>query len=350
VAKSAKRLGRGEDPETYESQRNREGDELNRKKGSDEEEDGEAEDEKDKNNLHDRPDDILIVHGDLAAIQKAQKKDGFHIVFALIFTDHDFQTDEVTLARAIVRPDARIYGLTPGQTHFRQRIGADILALRRQNRTFQHQLNTLSFKEGDMLLLYGRREALENLRYNPNLLLLDELDEDVPQHNPKAYVSLAIMIGVIVSVTAGLLEIVTAAPLGAFGMVATRCLTLSELYDSVKWSVVLLVGGTLALGKAMQTTGAADLITSYLVQGVTPYGPHALLGVVYLVTSFLTNTIGNSAAAILMAPIALSSAATLGIAPKPLLLAVLFAAATSFNNPACYPTNSMVFVRNEVTR
>jgi len=126
-------------------------------------------------------------------------------------------------------------------------------------------------------------------------------------------------------------------------MVLTGCLRMDEAYDAVDWKIIVLLGGILPLGTAMEKSGAAELIATRGIELVSDYGPVAVLAALYLVTAVLTEAMTNNACVVLMAPIAISSAVNLGIDPKPFLLAVTFAASTSFATPVGYQTNTMIY-------
>lgn len=140
-----------------------------------------------------------------------------------------------------------------------------------------------------------------------------------------------------------IVPIVTTAILGCVAMLLTRCITLEEAYEAIDWRVVILLGGILPLGIAMQNTGAAALIAQNTVQLVGSFGPTAVLAAFYILTAILTEAMSNNASAILLAPIAVSTAVQMGISPTPLLMAVTFAASTSFATPVGYQTNMMIY-------
>lgn len=142
------------------------------------------------------------------------------------------------------------------------------------------------------------------------------------------------------------LPILVGAILGCLALVLTRSIDLEEAYHAIDWKVVFLLGGILPLGVAMDSTGAARLLSESAIEAVGAVGdlsPIVLLAVFYLMTSILTEAMSNNAAAVLLAPIALSTAQQTGIDPKPLLMAITFAASTGFSTPVGYQTNTMIY-------
>jgi di/tricarboxylate transporter len=131
--------------------------------------------------------------------------------------------------------------------------------------------------------------------------------------------------------------------IGAVGMVLSRCLSLEQAYKAIDWKVIFLLGGILPLGMALQQTGTAELIANSIIQPFVKLGPIYILAALYIITAVLTETMSNNAAAILLAPIALSVAMILGVSPRPFLIAITFAASTSFATPIGYQTNTMIY-------
>jgi len=143
--------------------------------------------------------------------------------------------------------------------------------------------------------------------------------------------------------TTGAVPIVAGAIIGCILMILARCLTLEEAYAAINWQVIFLLAGVLTLGTALETSGAARLLGDVLVNAVGVFGPVALVSVLYLTTSLLTEMMSNNATAALLAPVAISAAATLGIDPRPLLMAITFAASASFMTPVGYQTNTLIY-------
>ena len=126
-------------------------------------------------------------------------------------------------------------------------------------------------------------------------------------------------------------------------MAMAGCLTAEESYDSIDWQIIILLAGLIPLGQAMANSGAAEFIVSNTVGQVGVFGPLVVLAVLYLMTSILTEFMSNAGTAVLMTPIALSTGQMLGVDASPFIIAVMFAAATSFMTPVGYQTNTMVY-------
>jgi di/tricarboxylate transporter len=134
-----------------------------------------------------------------------------------------------------------------------------------------------------------------------------------------------------------------AAILGAVAMVVTRCLTIEEAYKAIDWMIIFLLAGVLPMGLALEQSGATLWLADHVLQPLAGYGPMMLLAVLYIITAVLTSAMSNNAAAAILAPIAFTAAASMNIDPRPLLIAITFAASTSFATPIGYKTNTMVY-------
>lgn len=175
-----------------------------------------------------------------------------------------------------------------------------------------------------------------------DLIVTNELT-DLHLRRNRAVIALGIVIAVVALAAFKIVPILVAALIGAVGMVLTGCLSLEQAYKAIDWKVIFLLGGILPLGMALQQTGTAELLANSFMQPLATLGPVYLLAALYIFTAFLTETMSNNAAAILLAPIALSLAGLLGVSPRPFLIAITFAASTSFATPIGYQTNTMIY-------
>jgi di/tricarboxylate transporter len=197
-------------------------------------------------------------------------------------------------------------------------------------------------KGGDALLVEISTQRLPALRASREFVVVSE-------HGPlaarprRAVRALAVVAAVVAAAATGVLPISVAAVAGAVALVLLGCLTLEEAYAALDLRVVVLLGGILPLGIALERTGLAALAAGRLVEAAGPLGPVAVIAVIYGLTSALTEVMSNNATAVLMVPLALGVAGTLGVDPRPLLLAVAFGASASFMTPVGYQTNTLVY-------
>ena len=287
--------------------------------------------------------DVLIVKGNLENILKIRDTEGVDILAEAKLSDRDLKSEDITLAEAVISPDSSLIGRTLKEANFRQRYQATALAIRRHASQIRDKLGRVRLRMGDMLLVQVRKEVLGNLRQDSDFLLILEESQSSDFRISKLPIAVLIFLGVIAAAASQKLPIELAALFGALLMVFTRCITLREAYRAVDWRIVILIGGTLSLGTAMEKTGTATAIAESLVGWSGALGPVALIAVLYLVTMGMTEVMSNNATAALLTPIAISIAHHGGWDPRPFAFCVAFAASCSFLTPIGYQTNTMVY-------
>lgn len=286
--------------------------------------------------------DILQVIGDVAKIKRLQERQGIRLKAEHSFHDKDIETEDTVLAEAIIAPQSLLERKTLKETRFRNMFGVTALAIRRRDRIVHTKLGAVKLQAGDALLLKVSKSALEELRKEDAFVFVSEVG--LPQfRKEKIPAGLLIAAGVVMTASLGILPIVVSAIVGCVLMVLVGCLTLEEAYKAIDWKVIFLLAGALTLGVAMEKSGAAMLVSNKLVHAVGGWGPVAMVSVFFLLTTVLTNMMSNNATAVLLAPIAISAATSLNIDPRPLLMAVTFAASSSFMTPVGYQTNTMIY-------
>lgn len=286
--------------------------------------------------------DLLRVRCNIEKIRLAEKQEGIALKSGWRWREEDLQDSEAALLEAVIAPGSALDGKTLKETGFRQIYGATTLAIRHRGELMRERLGTTPLRPGDVLLIEVRRDRIEALKRIPDFVILTEIEIDEPQRD-KLLLSLAIVAGVVVAATLNLLPIVASAILGSLLLVLTGCLPLEEAYKAIEWRIIFLLGGVLPLGLALETSGAAELLTSALVGTIGVWGPVAMVSALYLLTSILTEAMSNNASAALLAPIAITAAGALGVDPRPFLMAVTFAASASFMTPVGYQTNTLIF-------
>ena len=204
------------------------------------------------------------------------------------------------------------------------------------------RLRDVELQFGDALLLIGPRHRLSGLNENNEFLVLEPVR--ISEHNRrKMPVAIGLMILVVgLALFAGF-HISTAMVTGAVAMVLTGCLTMDEAYESIDWRTVFLVAGMLPLGTAMENTGTARYLADLLLGAVGGLGPMAALAGIYILAALITQPMSNAAAMVLVVPIALDTALSLGANHLTFTLAVVIGAATSFLTPVGHKANVLVF-------
>jgi di/tricarboxylate transporter len=225
---------------------------------------------------------------------------------------------------------------------FRQRCNVTVLALRRGNEVLRERLGMVQLKEGDVLLLQGPKDAIRGLQANNDLVVLEQLEKDLPTVSRKR---VALLIGglVILLPALELMPLMASVLLGTVAMVATGCLRAGELQRAIRLDVILLLGSLASFSVAMEKTGLAQALAQALMLRLADWPVYAALLAVYVFTILLTEVMSNAATVAMLIPIAGQLAQGLQQPPMAFLYAVLFAASQSFLSPVGYQTNLMVF-------
>ena len=246
------------------------------------------------------------------------------------------------LVEAMVAPNSRLEGRTLAEVPLAEQHQSQVIALYRRGNRVAEALRALPLTAGDLVMLSVPDRELADLRRDPALVVVSERNEQRIDWY-RALVSVAVMAAVVGLAASGTMAIVESALLGCIALVLLRCLEPDEAYAAIDWRVVVLLAGVFPLGVAMRDSGLATIIVDYTLAPLGGFGPLAALAALYLVTAALTEFMSNNAAAVLLTPIALGTAETLGVDAKPMLIAVMFAASTAFATPVGYQTNTMVY-------
>ncbi len=302
-----------------------------------------------------RAKDLLLVAGNVNAIYQLHQQDGVEILPELRRKEMEERPGEkvrgveMTLAEVVLTPTSRLLGRTINEISFRARYGVVVFAILRRGAHLREKIGDAPLRMGDTLLVQGTPEAIENLRAAEAFILVEGVARRVVRRKKAPW---AILVGLgVIGALSFEAPIVVVALAGATAMVITRCVTLKEAYEAIDWTVLFLIAGMLALGKAMSETQALTLIVDQLLGVVQSVDapPFVLISGLYLLTAILTELVSNNATAILMTPVALEIAervsADLGrpVSPIPFIMAVLFAASASFSTPIGYQTNTFVY-------
>ncbi len=286
--------------------------------------------------------DILLVQCDLEKIRKMQQRDGVTLKPQAKWGDEILTSEDYLLVEGVVAPNSLLIGQTLKGADFRANYAATVLALRHRGKILREKLSETPLGAGDMLLIEVQRDKLPGFRKRGDVIITSAHAAVTPQRG-RALAATAIMIGVVAVAGSNVLPVVTAAVAGAVLLILMKCITLEEAYRAIEWKIVFLLAGVLSLGVALDNTGAARIISSQMVESIGPLGPIALISAFYLITSITTEVMSNNAAAALLAPIAITTALSLGLSPQPFLVAVAFAASASFMTPVGYQTNAMIY-------
>ena len=204
------------------------------------------------------------------------------------------------------------------------------------------KIGDIELRSGDTLLVESRPSFLTQQRNSRDFLLVSELQGVTLPRHEKSGIASAILAGMVVVAATGIVSMFEAALAAAGLMLITRCINLSAARESIDWSVLTVIGASLGLGQAMESSGAAEAI-AYAWIAATGTHPLLALAAVYVTTSALTEVITNNAAAVVIFPIAAATAESLGVSLWPFVAVIMMGASASFATPIGYQTNLMVY-------
>ena len=252
---------------------------------------------------------------------------------------------ELGLAEVALPPDSRLPGKTIQELGFRSTYKLNVVGVRRNHQALQGLLVDEKLKPADTLLVAGSWKHIHRLQgLSRDFLVLSlpaEIDDVAPAANqaPFALLGLAVMVGLMVS---GLVPNVLAALIGCLVMGLFRCIDMDSAYKAIHWQSLVLIVGMLPFALALEKTGGIALAVSGLIGLFGDAGPHALLACLFLLTAVIGLFISNTATAVLMAPVAISTATQLGASPYPFAMIVALAASAAFMTPISSPVNTLV--------
>ena len=246
------------------------------------------------------------------------------------------------LIEVVMSATSPVLGHSIRDAKFRTQYDAVVIAVARNGERIAGRIGDIVLHGGDTLLVEARTSFVQQQQHNRDFLLVHPLQgAAVPRHS-RAALAVAVLTGMVVLATTGWLSMLEAALLAGGLMLLTRCTSAASARASIDWSVLVMIGASLGLGAALQTSGAAQAIASCGLQLVGQQPWLALL-VIYAITSLMTEVITNNAAAVLMFPIAQSVAQSLGVSLWPFIVVLMLGASASFATPIGYQTNLMVY-------
>jgi di/tricarboxylate transporter len=286
--------------------------------------------------------DILVIEADSQVLAGALTKLGLKL--------EEDRSDEmpkvVTAGRTVllevaVRPGSPLAGRTAQHLRLRRRLGINLLAISRQGRRSLTRLRSTRLSPGDVLLLQGPSETLNEFVVQYECVPLAERALHFPGKRD-GFVAGGLMLAAIAATASGLLRVEVAFAMAALAYVALDIVPVRRVYEAIDWSVIVLLGALIPVAGAVQATGAAGAIAGFLFEGVG--GGNAVFAVIamLILTMWLTDFMNNAATAAVMAPVALGAAETLGVSPDPLLMAVAVGASCAFLTPIGHQNNTLI--------
>ncbi|NDW44810.1 SLC13 family permease [Ruegeria sp. PrR005] len=249
---------------------------------------------------------------------------------------------ETTTVEVLITPGCRMVGRSLGELRLRRRYGVYVLAVHRRNQNIGRQLDELIVKVGDTLLLEGSPVDIQRLAADMEMV-------DVSHPSARAYrrghapIAVASLVGIVALAGLGVAPILMLSIVAVALVLATRCIDADEAFSFVDGRLLALIFSMLAIGAALESSGAVRLIVEAIAPGLSNLPPFLVIWAIYLLTSVLTELVSNNAVAVVVTPIAIGLAQATGLDPRPLVVAVMIAASASFATPIGYQTNMLVY-------
>ena len=289
--------------------------------------------------------DIFIIEAEPEDLKTFMDKTGF----ALEGSSRDIQAEidetltgrDVAMVEAIVGPDSRAEGGSAHGLHLHEAFGVNLLGVSRRGTSFMRHLGGVIFKVGDVLLLQGKRDLVQRALPRLGLLPLAQRELRIG-HQRQLLFPLSVFVAAVVLTSLGVLSIQISFVAAVAVLLISRFLSLEDAYQAVDWPVIILLGAMIPVGEALETTGGAARIALLLTDLGNALPPWAMLGIMLVATMLLSSIINNAAAVILMAPIGIGVAGTLGASTDPFIMAVAIGGSAAFLSPIGHQSNTIV--------
>jgi len=290
--------------------------------------------------------DIITVKGTPKAVDKLVLKYSLGVIPTPVEKDslkNELINQEVGMAEMLITPNSVFVGKTINLGHYLRKTGVQLLAASRKNRPLSGKMK---IEAGDAFVIRGPWENITSLKsLYENVVISgspEAMSKNVAQLTSRSYIAMGTLVLMIALLVFKVFPGAIAALVCAGIMLLTRCVPISKAYKGISWTSVVMIAAMIPMGTALQKTGVAEIAANGLVEILGSIHPTALLAGIFLLTTAFSQTINNSATAVLMAPIALLAATSLGVSPKPYLITVAISASTAFLTPVGTTTNAMV--------
>ena len=295
-----------------------------------------------------RAGDVLLVRLEIEDIIRFKEEMGLLLLSDVKLTQQELSGKNHVLVETIVSQNSSLIGKTLKEFNFRQRIFGFVLAVRRHSENLFQKIAHIHLRFSDTLLIMIPKEKLNDLRENSDLIVVEELDISL-KYEKYWWLSILVIPLVMILAALNIVPLVKGAVLGTVILLMLRSLSIEDAYESINWPVIFMIAALVPIGIALRTTGTDVIIGKSIIYlgelFMSPDAPNyvVMVSLIYLVSFTLSAFISNTAIAIVMTPIAIALAHSLGIDSRPFLVAVAFGSSASFMTPMGYQTNLMVY-------
>jgi len=285
--------------------------------------------------------DILSIEANAENLKTFLETSKTSLVGKNVHPSEAIGSENISSVEAVVMDNAPLVNQTAAGLRLRTRFGVNLLAISRRDMQIRDRLDRVELLPGDVLLLQGDAVKIHDRLSDMGCLPLADRELTLG-HSPKVVPALLILGGAVALVISGLAQVQVAFTLAALAMVLTKTLPLREIYTSIEWPVIVLLGALLPVGGALETTGGADLIAGQLLNASKQLPSWLILGIVLVVTMTISDVVNNAATVVIMAPVAIGVAQRLQVSPDPFIMAVTIGASCAFLTPIGHQSNTLV--------
>ncbi|MCO5206315.1 MAG: SLC13 family permease [Anaerolineae bacterium] len=293
---------------------------------------------------HVRADDTLIVRGDRVDVDKAAAHWELLVQPAKPKDIKALVGRDVGIAEVLFPPRSQLLGRTVADALFAQQYGLQVLGIHRPGRDDLIDPRGVRLQFGDTIIVQGSWDNIAQLkkRRRQFIVLGDPETMESPPHRERSSIALIIMLAMVLAMIFGSYTTVVVTMTAALAMIVFRCLTMDEAYRSINWPSIILIAGMIPMSTALEKVGVVDAAANGLVDTLGAVGPIAVMAGLFVLTTGFTQVISNTATTVIVAPIALTAAQSLGVQPQAFMMAVAIAASMAFATPVASPTNTLV--------
>ena len=296
------------------------------------------------NELRFEPGDRVIIKSRLSGVRGLTDVEGIAVAAKSEFGLSYVQTEKAVLVEGMLGPRSKLVGKTLRDVGFRQQFGIIILAVHRQGANLKEHFENLKLEIGDTLLFEGSAERMKELFRDSDILNLSATKDKPVFRRKRAWVALvALAMVMILGSRDNFIPFEWVALGAALLVVLGGCLESDEVYQCIDWRIIIMILGTLALGQALDQTGASKTIVHGLMNLIGTWDKRLILSAILLLTIIFTELLSNNAVAALLAPFAIQLGVDMGVDPRPFIVAVMIGASIGFAIPAGYQTHMMVY-------
>ncbi len=288
-----------------------------------------------------QPGDTILLQDDVESLTELKEANGLTLAGERAKEAYINNDDETVDIEAVVTRESPLVNHTWKQVPLAVHYGVNLLAASRSGGQLRKPLDSLRFEDGDVLLLRGRQDSIRHTIRKLGCLPLESRNLNFGRHR-KMITTLGLFLAAVLAATFGLLPVSVVLLVAAVSAVLINLVGVKEVYESINWSVIILLGAIISFGRALVVSGATDQIATGITSLAQYVSPTMMVIAVLVVTSLLSDFVNANVAAVVMAPVGIMTATTIGVSIDPLLMAVAVGANMAFLTPTAHESNTLV--------